>query len=135
MTVEIGFTDELCNTHFAPVAALFCHYRQTKRLKPLTDVGLKMKTREFSAHDKLEQVLVSSLCGCKRFSDINTTLKHEHSLAQACGWQRFADQSNLSRTLDELTQMNIEELKDFGIDIGKAKEDIDKIRLEDEVLV
>ena len=34
-----------------------------------------------------------------------------------------------------LLGMNIEELKDFGIDIGKAKEDIDKIRLEDEVLV
>ena len=37
--------------------------------------------------------------------------KHEMALAQACGWPRFADQSNLSRSMDALTQMNIEQLR------------------------
>ena len=111
MTTEIGFTDELCNTQYAPLAMLMAHYQQNQALQPLTTVQIAMKKRDFSAQDKLKQVLVSILSGCETFLDINSRLKHEMALAQACGWSRFADQSNLSRSMDALTQMNIEQLR------------------------
>lgn len=111
MTIEIGFTDELCNTQYAPLAMLIAHYQQNQVWQPLAKVQIGMKTRDFSAQDKLKQVLVSILSGCETFLDINSQLKHELVLAQACGWSRFADQSNLSRSMDALTQMNIEQLR------------------------
>lgn len=111
MTIEIGFTDELCNTQFAPLALLMAHYKQNQRLQPLDRVQIAMKKRDFSAQDKLKQVLVSILSGCETFLEINSRLKQELVLAQACGWPRFADQSNLSRSMDALTQMNIEQLR------------------------
>ena len=111
MTIEIGFTDELCNTQYAPLAMLIAHHQQNQVWQPLAKVQIGMKTRDFSAQDKLKQVLVSILSGCETFLDINSHLKHELVLAQACGWSRFADQSNLSRSMDALTQMNIEQLR------------------------
>ncbi len=111
MTIEIGFTDELCNTQYAPLAILMAHYQQNQVLQPLNRVQIAMKRRDFSAQDKLKQVLVSILSGCETFLDINSRLKHELGLAQACGWPRFADQSNLSRSMDALTRMNIEQLR------------------------
>jgi hypothetical protein len=111
MTIELGFTDELCNTQYAPLAMLMAHYQQNQRLQALASVQIAMKKRDFSPQDKLKQVLVSILSGCETFLAINTKLKHELALAQACGWERFADQSNLSRSMDALTQMNIEQLR------------------------
>lgn len=111
MTIEIGFTDELCNTQYAPLTLLMAHYQQHQVLQALNTVEIAMKTRDFSAQDKLKQVLVSILGGCETFLEINSRLKHELALAQACGWCRFADQSNLSRAMDGLTQMNIAQLR------------------------
>ena len=111
MTIEIGFTTELCNTRYAPLAMLMAHYQQKQTLAPLTTVLIKTKMRDFSVHDKLHQVLVSILSGCRTISAVNAQLRHETALAQVCGWSRFADQSNLSRSLDKLTQMNIEQLR------------------------
>jgi hypothetical protein len=111
MTVKIGFTDELCNTQYAPLAMLMAHYQQNQVLQPLATIQIGMKRRDYSAQDKLKQVLVSILSGCETFLDVNSRLKHELALAQACGWSRFADQSNLSRSMDALTQMNLEQLR------------------------
>ena len=47
------------------------------------------------------------LAGCETLSETNSRLKSETQLARALGWERFADQSNLSRTLDELSQKQI----------------------------
>jgi hypothetical protein len=47
MTLEIGFTDEMSNTQFAPLAILFAHYQQNQVLAPLTAVHTKMRQREF----------------------------------------------------------------------------------------
>lgn len=118
MTLEIGFTDELCNTQYAPLALLMAHYQQHQVLQPLTTVEMAMKPRDFSAQDKLQQVLVSILCGCETFLEINSRLKHELALAQTCGWGRFADQSTLSRTMDALTQMNIAQLRAAITEMG-----------------
>jgi hypothetical protein len=111
MTIEIGFTDEMCNTQYAPLALLMAHYQQNQVLQPLATVRIRMKRRDFSAQDKLQQVLVSILSGCETFLDVNSRLKHEVALAQACGWSHFAEQSNLSRSMDGLTQMNLEQLR------------------------
>jgi hypothetical protein len=62
-----------------------------------------MKERDFSASDKLVQALLSILAGCETVSEINPRLKLEVGLAKVWRWDRFADQSGLSRTLDALT--------------------------------
>lgn len=111
MAIEIGFTDDLTNTQYAPLAALSAHYQQNRVFDPLEQVLIPMKKREFSPAGKLIQVLVSILAGCETLSEVNLRLKSEPGLAAVWGWERFADQSSLSRTLDALTLMNIEQLR------------------------
>jgi len=111
MTVEIGLTDGPTNTQYASLAALSAHYQQNSCLEPLAQVQMALKRRDFTPVDKLVQVLVSILAGCETVSEVNTYLKSELGLAQIWGWGRFVDQSNLSRTLDGLTLMNIEQLR------------------------
>ncbi len=111
MTLEFDQTDELVNTQYAPLAALLVHYQQNQVFKPLQEVEIGMKSRDFTPYDKLEQVMVSILAGCQTLSEVNQRLKPEWGLALAGGWSRFADQSGLSRTLDSLTLMNIEQLR------------------------
>jgi len=111
MTLEFGQTDELVNTQYAALAALLAHYQQNQVFKPLDEVKIMMKTRDFTPQDKLQQIVVSILGGCQTLSEVNQKLKPERQLAQAGGWTHFADQASLSRTLDALTLMNIEQLR------------------------
>ena len=111
MTIEIGFTNELTNSQFAPLAALCAHYQQNHVLEPLFAIQIPMRERDFSAADKLIQVLLSILTGCETLSEVNPLLKPEMGLASLWGWQHFADQSSLSRTLDGLTLKQIEQLR------------------------
>lgn len=111
MTIEFGFTDELVNTHYAPLAALCVHYQRNLTLKSLEGVQIPMKERDFSASDKLIQILLSILAGCETLSEVNIRLRPEIGLAKVWQWDRFADQSSLSRTLDALTLMNIDQLR------------------------
>lgn len=111
MMVEFGFTTKSFNTQYAPLGALLALYQQKQVLEPLNMVLSGSKKVEFSTTDKLEQVLVSILAGCKTLSEVNTKLKGDQPLAQAGGWTRFADQSSLSLALDGLTLMNIEQLR------------------------
>ena len=111
MTIELGFTDELVNTHYAPLAALCVHYQRNLTLKLLEGVQIPMKERDFSASDKLMQVLLSILSGCETLSEVNIRLKSELGLAKIWQWDRFADQSCLSRTLDALTLKQIDQLR------------------------
>jgi hypothetical protein len=111
MTLEIGFTNELTNTQFAPLAIMLLVYQQQEVFAPLSEVVMGMREREFNPQDKLLQVLVSILSGCETLSEVNTRLKAEDGLAQVLGWKRFADQSNLSRTLDGLNQQSVAQLR------------------------
>ena len=70
-----------------------------------------MKTVRYSPTSKLKQVFLSILAGCEYLSEVNCRLKAEQALAQVWQVERFADQSMLSRTLDGLTQMNIDQLR------------------------
>ena len=111
MNIEFGLTDGSFNTQFAPLAALSAHYQQNQVLAPFEKVALQMKTRDFSPVCKLKQVLVSILAGCETLTAFNSEVDGETDLAAIWGWERFADQSTLSRTLDALTLMNIEQLR------------------------
>jgi hypothetical protein len=115
MVIEIGLipgtVEANINTHYAPLALLSAHYQQNQTLKPLEMVDVAMKTVRYSPTSKLEQVFLSILAGCEYLSEINCRLKSEQALAQVWQLEHFADQSMLSRTLDELTQMNIEQLR------------------------
>lgn len=111
MNIEFGLTDELTNTQYAPLVALSAHYQAQHILKALEDVQIPMKKRDFSPTDKLIQVLLSILAGCKTLFEVNTRLKSEGCLAQVWQWDRFVDQSNLSRLLDALTLKQIEQLR------------------------
>jgi hypothetical protein len=111
MTLEFGQTDEFVNTQYAPLAALLAHYQQNQVLQPLHQVVVPMKSCDFTPADKLQQVLISILAGCETLSTVNQKLKPELHLATIGGWSRFADQSGLSRALNALTLMNIEQLR------------------------
>lgn len=111
MTIEIGLTDELTNTQYAPLAALSAHYQQNHTLQPLGQVQIPMKMRDFGSSSKLTQILLSILAGCETLYEVNSKLKAEINLAATWGWDHFADQSSLSRTLDALTLMNLDQFR------------------------
>lgn len=115
MVIEIGLlpgtVEASVNTHYAPLALLSAHYQHNQTLKALGMVDVAMKTVRYSATSKLEQVFLSILAGCEYLSEINCRLQAERALAQVWQLGGFADQSMLSRTLDRLTQMNIDQLR------------------------
>ena len=124
MNLEIDFTPELTNTRFAPLAVLSALYQDQNRLEPLQQVQIPMRNRYFEPASKLIQVLLSILAGCETLSEVTTTLKQEKTLAAVWGWDRFADQSSLSRTLDELTLKNIDELRTSCAHIWKPQSQV-----------
>ena len=111
MPVEIGLTDELTNTQYAPLAALFVHYQQNQVFRPLEQMQKWGKERDFSPVNKLQQLILSVLAGCDTLSEVNSKLRAEVTLARVWGWPRFAEQSNLSRLLDQLTLKQLDELR------------------------
>ena len=121
MTIKFGLTDELVNTQFAPLAAIFAHYQQNLTLEPLENVRIPVKTRDFSPFDKLTQVLLSIFAGCRTLSEVNSRLRSEVGLAKIWHWERIADQSSLSRTLDALTLTNIEQLREASVAIWRSR--------------
>ncbi len=120
MKIELGLTDEPFNTKYAPLVALCAHYQENSRLEALEQVRIPMKKREFSPASKLIQVLLSILAGCQTLSQVNRLLGPELGLAAVWHWDRFLDQSNLSRTLDALTLMNIDQLRQSVASIWQA---------------
>lgn len=117
MSIEIGLTDETTNTQYAPLAAILYRYQQQNMLKALDQIEIQMKMREISGLSKLKQVMISILAGCETLSEVNTKLKSEVYLAQIGSDPRFVDQSSLSRTLDALSQKNIEQLRQANQEI------------------
>ena len=111
MDIEFGLTKELVNTQYARLGALLVHYQQNQVLRSLWKVAVGMKSRHFTPIDKLLQVFISILAGCETIAEVNQKLRPEKQLACLYGWDRFADQSGLSRTLDTLTLMNIEQMR------------------------
>jgi hypothetical protein len=115
MSIELGLVaggiETGTNTHYAPLAAISAYYQHQQRFAPLENLSVDMKTVRYSPVSKLRQIVVSILANCEYLSEVNCRLRPEHGLAQIWDIERFAEQSVLSRTLDQLTQMNIEQLR------------------------
>jgi len=111
MKLQFGLTQEFTNTQYAPLAALMAYYEAEKVLEPLQSVTSAAQSGDFPPAEKLNQLLWSILAGCEYISLVNTKLRPERKLAQVKRIDRFADQSTLSRGLDDLTQMNLGQLE------------------------
>jgi hypothetical protein len=111
MNIEFGLSQGPFNTKFAPLGAFAARFQRQQTLKPLAQVQLAVKKVDFSVVDKLTQVLISILAGCEYLAEVNPKLKPETVLAQVWQFERFADQSNLSLTLDQLSLTNLTELE------------------------
>jgi hypothetical protein len=111
MSIDFDLTPEICNTQYAPLAALIVHYHRQKTLYPLSEVDIPIKSYKYSPICKLEQILLSVLAGCETLTEFNTKVRPERVLAKLYGLEQFTDQSNLSRTLDALTLMNMTQLQ------------------------
>jgi hypothetical protein len=124
MSIELGLLEERIetewNSQYAALAALSVHYQEQNRFQPLETLDIGMKTVRYSPVNKLKQIVISILADCEYLSEVNCRLKPELGLAQIWDLEAFADQSGLSRTLDRLTQMNIDQLRAAGTDMWQA---------------
>lgn len=111
MKLEFGLTDGPCNTKFAPLAVLGLYFRQSGLLDPLKTVAFGPDSTAFSIADKLLQVLVSMLAGCRYIYEVNSSLRTETSLAQAWGFERFLEQSSLALVLNQLSRTNLAQIE------------------------
>jgi hypothetical protein len=111
MTIQFGKTTELSNTQFASLAVLMAYYEAHNVFEPLQSVTSTTKNSDFALADKLTQIVLSILSGCKYISEVNTKLRPERKLAQVKRIDQFAEQSTLSIALNGLSQMNIEQLR------------------------
>jgi len=111
MTIQFGKTTELTNTQFASLAALIAYYEAHNVFEPLQSVTSTTQKSDFDLANKLSQIALSILSGCKYISEVNTKLRPERKLAQVKRIEQFAEQSTLSIALNELSQMNIEQLR------------------------
>ena len=121
MKVKIYLEPVKHQTCYAPLAVVGYCLTQSNLLKPLWDeVQLEMKQYEHSVSDKLQDILVAILAGCRNLAQVNTRLRPEAVLAQA--WQRdhFAEQSNLSRLLDRFKNEQIEQLRAGNLKLLQA---------------
>ncbi len=111
MTLQFDKTTELINTQFAPLAALIAYYDKQNVFEPLQSVSSTTNNVTFTLSDKLIQVVLSILSGCRYISEVNTKLRPERIFAQVKRIEQFAEQSTLSIALNELSQMNIDQLR------------------------
>ena len=128
MRLELGKTDELTNTQFAPVAALMAYYEIQKVLESLQSVTSVAPKGDFTLAEKLEQVVWSILMGCEYIAEVNTKLRPERMLAQVKRTDHFAEQSTLANGLNELTQMNLEQL---GVAVRQISHRCSRMRQHD----
>jgi hypothetical protein len=95
-----------------PLAVLGYCLSQTNFLQPIWEpLQWSMRKRDHAPVDKLQDVVISILAGCRSIHNINVRLRPEQALAQAWGRDKFADQSNYSRTLDTLTSDHMAQLR------------------------
>jgi hypothetical protein len=100
------------DTNFAPLGVLGYCLTRTDFLQPvLAPVQLPLKMVQHSPQDKLLDVLLSILTGCRAISQVNTRLRPEIALARAWDRASFAEQSTLARTLDQFSDVQIAQLR------------------------
>lgn len=118
MAVQICLEEVKAQTCFTPLAVVGYCFTQSGLLKPLwSALDIEMKSYDHTAQEKLQDILVAIMAGCRSLAQVNTRLRPERVLAQA--WQRtiFAEQSNLSRTLDALHATHIDQLRTGNLEL------------------
>ena len=65
-------------------------------------------------------MFLSALAGCETLSEVNSKLKSKKGLAEVWGCKRIADQSALSRTLDQPSLRQIEQLRQATTQIWRS---------------
>jgi len=99
-------------TSFAPLGVLGYCLRRTEFLAPVfSSLSLPIKSVDHSPQDKVLDILVSILAGCRAISEVNTKIRPDLALATAWGRERFAEQSTLARTLDAFTAQQVNQLR------------------------
>ncbi len=113
MTTKIRLIAMPEETGFAPLGVLGYCLTRTNFLAPVfADLVLPIKKKvEHSPQDKLMEVLVSILAGCRAIYQVDSRLCPDVALAQAWGRPRFASQANLARTLDTFSETSIGQLR------------------------
>lgn len=112
MKISVRLVPMPMETAFAPLGALGYCLMRTHFLDALWQtLALPLKTVDHRPQDKLADVLVSLLSGCRAMAQINTRLRPDLALACAWGRPQFADQATLARTLDAFDAVQIEQLR------------------------
>jgi len=112
MSVQIVLDELEHHCSFVPLAVVGYCFTRSGLLQPLwSALEMSMKAYHHTPTEKLQDVLVAIMAGCRSLAQVNTRLRPEQALAVA--WQRpcFAEQSTLARTLDTLERQHIDQLR------------------------
>jgi len=112
MTTKIELVAMPQETGYAPLGVLgYCLSRSGFLMPVWTGIEHPMKQVEHPPTEKLQDVVVSILAGCRSIAQINTRLRPDLALAQAWGRQQFAEQSSLARMLDAMEEAQVNQLR------------------------
>ena len=112
MSINIRLMAMPTETSFVPLGVVGYCLTRTKFLTPVfTELELPIKKVDHAAKDKVLDVLVSILAGCRAIYQVDTRLRPDLALAQAWGRDQFASQSNLARTLNAFSEENVKQLR------------------------
>ena len=107
--IELEPAGKACN--YVPLAVLGYCLTRSQFLQPIWDeVRLAGKTVKHTPQEKVQDILLAILAGCRSLAHVNTKLRPELMLAAAWNRQAIAEQSNLSRQLDSFDEQQVEQL-------------------------
>ena len=108
--IELEPAGKACN--YVPLAVLGYCLTRSQFLQPIWDeVRLAGKTVKHTPQEKVQDILLAILAGCRSLAHVNTKLRPELMLAAAWNRQAIAEQSNLSRQLDSFDEQQVEQLR------------------------
>ena len=120
MSVQMCLERKTRECRFVPLAVLGYCLTRSGLLQPLwSQLDLDLKTFEHTPTNKLQDVLVAILAGCRSLAQVNTRLRPETVLAAAWHRSQFSEQSNLSRTLDALQDTHIQQLRNGHLQLWR----------------
>ena len=106
----------LVNSQFSPqasLAALVAHLKARGIFEEVrAGVQIAQKTVKDSPQDKVQDILLSLLCGAQSLVQLNTLVRADPALQQAAGRTRCAEQSVAQETLDAATAENVEQMQE-----------------------
>ena len=113
MSRLLDLSEMKSNTQWAPLALLGYRLQQRDFFAPLYEqLHLSQKKVLYAPQDKLLTSLVSIMSGCHAICQIDTHIRPDTALAQAWGFDSFAQQSTVSDTLNSFTALNVHQLRE-----------------------